>query len=200
MFVLIRHNCCPIHIKINNIMNKAILLLSIAILPLVVNAQIYLAKDCEITFFSQAPMENIEAVNKAAKPILNASTGDIQVKIAIQGFQFDKPLMQEHFNENYMESDKFPNAIYKGKINEKIDYTKDGITKVTVTGKMTIHGIEKEKNIDGTVSIKGQQVIIDTKFNIHIADYNIKIPNVVVKNIAEDVEVKLKANLEPYKK
>ncbi len=99
-----------------------------------------------------------------------------------------------------MESDKYPDATYKGKINEKVDYTKDGITKVTVTGKMKMHGVEKEKNLEGIVTIKGQQILIETKFMLHIADYNIKIPSVVVKNIAEDVEVKLKSTLEPFKK
>lgn len=181
-------------------MNKIILSLLIIAFAAMANAQIYLAKDCEISFFSSAPMENIEAVNKAAKPILNTATGDIQVKIAIQAFQFEKPLMKEHFNENYMESDKYRDAIFKGKINEKVDYTKDGVTKVSVTGKINIHGVEKDKTIEGTVTVKGQQIMLDTKFNIHVADHNIKIPSVVVKNIAEDVEVKLKATLEPYKK
>ena len=96
-------------------------------------SQIYLAKSCEISFFSESPLENIEAVNKAAKPIMNTATGDIQIKIPIQGFVFEKPLMQEHFNENYMETDMegpkdangkktYPNkdAIFKGKINEPI--------------------------------------------------------------------------------
>lgn len=181
-------------------MRKIIFSLSVLAFAAMANAQIYLAKDCEITFFSASPMENIEAVNKAAKPILSAATGDIQVKINIRGFQFEKPLMQEHFNENYLESDKYPDAVYKGKINEKVDYTKDGVTKVTVTGKLNMHGVEKDKNMEGTVTVKGQQVLIESKFMIHIADHNIKIPSVVVKNIAEDVEVKVKATLEPYKK
>ena len=113
-------------------------------------AQIYIAKTCEISFFSSSPLENIEAINKAAKPLLNIATNDIQIKIAISAFVFAKPLMQEHFNENYMESDKFPNAIFKGKINEKLDWTKDGEYKVTVTGKLSIHGVEKDRTIDGS--------------------------------------------------
>ncbi len=163
-------------------------------------SQIYLAKDCEISFFSSSPLENIEAVNKAAKPILNTSTGDIQVRIVMRGFQFEKALMQEHFNENYVESDKYPNAIFKGKVNEKIDYTKDSTTKITVTGVLNMHGVEKENIIAGTLTVKGKQILIEGKFMIHIADHNIKIPNVVVKNIAEDVEVKINARLEPFKK
>jgi len=163
-------------------------------------SQIYLAKDCEISFFSSSPIENIEAVNKASKPILNTSTGDIQVRVVMRGFQFEKALMQEHFNENYVESEKYPDAIFKGKINEKIDYATDSVIKVTVTGILNMHGVEKEKTIEGTLNVKGKQVLITGKFMIHLADHNIKIPNVVVKNIAEDVEVTINATLEPFKK
>lgn len=163
-------------------------------------AQIYIAKECEISFFSEAPLENIAAVNKAAKPILNTSTGDIQTKIAMTAFVFEKPLMQEHFNENYAESEKFPNATFKGKINETIDWTKEGEYKATVTGKLNIHGIEKDRTIDGTIIIKGSEIIISAKFMVHVADFGIKVPSLYVKNIAEDVEVKLNATLEPYKK
>ncbi len=163
-------------------------------------AQIYMAKNCEIRFFSESPIENIEAINKAAKPILNTSTGDIQIKIAMTAFVFEKPLMQEHFNENYAESEKFPHAIFKGKINETIDYTKDGEYKTTIIGKLNLHGVEKDITMNGTLTIKGTEIIISTKFNIHIADYGVKVPSLYIKNIAEDVEVKLNATLEPYKK
>ena len=163
-------------------------------------SQIYIAKTCEISFFSVSPLEDISAVNKACKPIVNTATNDVQMKIAITAFQFEKPLMQEHFNENYMESDKFPNAIFKGKINEKIDWTKDGEYKVTTTGKLNIHGIEKDRTIEGVVKIKGQEITLNSKFKIHIADHGIKVPSLYVQNIAEDVDVTLNAVLEPYKK
>ena len=165
-----------------------------------IDAQIYMAKVCEISFFSESPLENIEAINKAAKPILSTATGDVQIKIPMKGFVFPKPLMQEHFNENYIESEKFPDAFFKGKFNEQIDYTKDGEYKVTATGKITIHGVEKDKTIDGTLTVKSGQIILETKFNIHVADFNIKVPSLYVKNVAEDVSVKLNATLEPFKK
>jgi len=159
-----------------------------------------MAKTCEISFFSASPLENIKAINKAAKPLINTATGDVQIKIVISAFVFEKPLMQEHFNENYMESEKFPNAFFKGKINEKIDFTKDGEHKVTVTGKLNIHGVDKDRTIDGIVSVKGNQLIISSKFNVHIADHGIKVPSLYVQNIAEDLEVKIDATLEPFKK
>ena len=164
------------------------------------NAQIFLAKTCEISFFSSSPLENIAAINKAAKPIFNTSTGDIQVKIPILSFKFEKPLMEEHFNENYMETEKFPNAVFKGKVNETIDYTKDGEYKVTAKGTLDMHGVSKEINLEGTLTVKGGQIMLKCTFMIHIADYKIKVPSLYVKNIAEDVEVKLDAVLDPFQK
>lgn len=181
-------------------MKKIMLLLLLAVITKMTTAQIYIAKACEITFFSASPLENIEATNKACKPIINTATNDVQMKIAISAFQFDKPLMQEHFNENYMETEKFPNAVFKGKINEPIDWTKDGEYKVTVTGSLDMHGVKKDRTIDGLVKIKGQEITILSKFNIHIADHDIKVPSLYIQSIAEDVEVRLNAVLEPFKK
>lgn len=181
-------------------MKKLVLSAIAALFTTVLSAQIYMAKTCEISFFSASPLENIEAINKASKPLINIATNDVQIKIVISAFQFEKPLMQEHFNENYMESDKIPNAFFKGKINEKVDWTKDGETKVTVTGKLTIHGVDKDRTVDGVVSVKGDQVTITSKFNVHIADHGVKVPSLYVQNIAEDVAVKINAVLEPYKK
>lgn len=181
-------------------MKPILTLLAVFALSTTVNAQIYMANNCTISFFSASPLENIEAENKAAKPIINTATGDIQIKIAMNAFVFEKPLMQEHFNENYVETEKYPYTIFKGKINEPIDWTKDGEHKVTVTGTLSMHGVDKERTLEGTVSVKGTEISIATKFNIHIADHNIKVPSLYIQNIAEDVEVKLNATLEPFKK
>lgn len=181
-------------------MKKLCLVIVFNVLSVCIFSQIYIAKTCEISFFSSSPIEDIQAVNKACKPIINTAANDIQMKIAINAFQFEKPLMQEHFNEDYMETEKFPNAVFKGKINEKIDWSKNGEYKVTVSGKLNIHGVEKDRMIDGLVKISGTEITISSKFNVHIADHGIKVPSLYVKNIAEDVEVKLNAVLEPYKK
>jgi polyisoprenoid-binding protein YceI len=99
-----------------------------------------------------------------------------------------------------MESDKYPNTIFRGKINEEVDWTKDGEHKVTVSGKMNMHGVERDITLDGTVIIKGKEIIISSKFKIHIEDYKIKVPTIYVDNIAEDVDVKIDAVLIPFKK
>ena len=179
-------------------MKKIVSSLSAIIFCANVFAQIYIAKTCEISFFSKTAVEDIAAVNKSTKPMLNTATGDIQMKIAMTGFVFEKPLMQEHFNENYVESEKFPVATFKGKINEKVDYTKDGDYKVTVTGKLNLHGVEKDRTIDGLVSVKGAVISTSSSFKIKFADHNVVIPRLYSGIIPEDTDVKLDATLEKY--
>ena len=108
--------------------------------------------------------------------------------------------MEEHFNENYMESQKFPNAVFKGKITEKVDFTKDGETKVNVAGKLEIHGVTKEVTLPGTVTVKGNEIKVYAKFPIKVAEYDIKVPSLYVKNIAEVVDVTVNSVLEPFQK
>jgi hypothetical protein len=178
-------------------MSKKHLLTSAFALLLFVGAkaQIYMGKSCEISFFSAAALENITAVNKTTKPILNTATGDVLVKVTITGFTFEKALMQEHFNENYMESEKYPQGMFKGKINEKVDYKKDGVTKVTITGKLTIHGVEKDRTLDAVITVKGGVVTVDTAFKVALKDHNITVPELLFQKIAESVEVKMHAEL-----
>lgn len=166
------------------------------------NAQIFKAKEggTIIGFYSKAPLEDIEASNKGGIVVMNTATNDIQVRITIQNFKFKNALMEEHFNENYLESQKFPNAVFKGKINEKIDLTSDGEHKVTVTGKMEIHGVTKEETYQGTLSKKGNEITVDCKFKVKVADYNIQVPSLYVKNIAEVVDVDVHSILEPFQK
>ncbi len=180
-----------------------------------IQAQIYKAKDGStlISFFSAAPLENIEATNKGAIIVFNSTTNDIQVRVSIQNFKFKNSLMEEHFNENYMETDKkgpndasgaptYPNrnAVFKGKINEKIDYSKDGEYKVTVPGKMELHGVTRDVTMEGTLKKTGNDMTIASKFQVRVADYNIKVPSMYVKNIAEVVDVNVNSTLEPFQK
>ena len=166
------------------------------------NAQIFKAKDgsTTISFFSAAPLEDITAINKGAVIVLNSTSGDIQIRVSVINFKFKNALMEEHFNENYMETEKFPNAIFKGKINEKLDLTKDGETKVTVTGKMEMHGVIRDETYEGTVTRTGNDFTIKTKFKVKLVDYKIKVPSMYVKNIAETVDVDVQSTLEPFQK
>lgn len=173
-------------------------ILFILLTPAYLFAQpIFTAVSSEVHFFSAAPLENIEAINKDAKSLLNTETKEVAVIIGIRQFKFEKPLMEEHFNENYMESDKFKTADFKGKINEQIDFTKNGEYDVTVSGKLTIHGVTQERTIPGKISINGNTIKVYSKFPVGLKDHNIKIPKAVVKNIAESVDVTINISYEP---
>ena len=175
------------------------LLFSIAVS---VNAQIYKSKDkgVVVSFFSTTPIEDIDAKNNACSSFLNSTTDTIVFKIPNNAFVFPKSLMQEHFNENYMETPKYPYATFKGKINEDVDYTKEGTYKVTCTGMLKMHGVEQLRTIEGTVTVKGEELTILSNFNVKLADHKIDVPKLVTEKIAESILVKVNAQYTPYKK
>jgi polyisoprenoid-binding protein YceI len=170
---------------------KKSLLLFVAVLAAAVslNAQIYKGTKTSVSFFSSTPLEDISAKDTVATMLLNSKTGDVIANISIKGFVFPNALMQEHFNENYMESDKYPMGSFKGKINETIDYTKDGTHTVTMTGTLTVHGVAKPRTFTATLVVKGNSVTVDSKFNIALADHNIAVPEAVGAKIAEKIDV-----------
>lgn len=174
-------------------------LLSAAILMLAgiqANAQKYYTKNGNISFFSKTSMENIQADNNQVMSVLNTQTGDLQFSVLIKSFHFEKALMEEHFNENYLESEKFPKAVFKGMVGDigKVNFTTDGMYPVTVSGDLTLHGVTKKITSSGTITVKGGKIAADSKFLIKLADYNVSIPKLVKDNIAESVEVKVAAN------
>ncbi len=162
------------------------------------SAQIYIADSCRVVFFSEAPIENITAVNLISKPIMSIATGEIDIKINNQFFKFKKELMQEHFNEEYMETGKYPYSTFTGKVNEKLDYTKNGENKVTVSGTMDMHGVKNKITIPGTITIQNGKLFLKAVFYIKPADYKIKVPSLMGSNIAEQLEVTLTSTMSPY--
>lgn len=162
-------------------------------------AQIYMADSCRVVFFSAATIEDITATNTVSKPVMSTASGDIQISITIAQFIFRKKLMQEHFNEDYMESDKYPHAVFKGKVNEKVNYTSDGVNKVTVTGVMEMHGVKKTITIPGTITIKNGVIFLAAKFDVAPADYNIKVPTVIGSDVAKQLAITFTATMKPYK-
>lgn len=155
----------------------------------------YYCKDGYVHFFSSAPMEDIEAKNNEAVVVFNATKNEINAKIPIKSFQFAKKLMQEHFNENYLESDKYPYGSLTGKIVENIDFTKDGVHKVTVRGVLDIHGVKQNRDIPCTITVQGDQIKVYSEFDVKLVDHKIKIPKVVILNIAEVIKVDMLFNL-----
>lgn len=164
-------------------------------------AQKYFTRDGKVKFFSDASMEKIEAVNKSATAVLDAATGKMEWKVLIKGFLFEKALMQEHFNENYLESSKYPSATFKGEITNlsEINFAKDGTYTAKVKGKMNIHGVEKDVETTGTVKVSGGAVTIHSEFTVKCSDYNIKIEAGKVASISNDIKVTVDATLNPMK-
>jgi len=178
-------------------MKKIILLIAFIVTITVGFAQnLYKAVDGEISFFSETPMENIDAVNKEVKALINIKTGEVAFIATNVGFHFEKPLMEEHFNENYMESDKYKVSVFKGKIVGQIDFTKDGKYNVNVKGYLNIHGVEKEREITGVITVVNGKLNVTTSFIVKVKDHKIKIPRLVIKNIAETVKVAVNLNFE----
>ncbi|MFT3682144.1 MAG: YceI family protein [Ferruginibacter sp.] len=155
------------------------------------NAQKYYTKNGSISFFSGTKLEDIKADNNQVVSVLNAQTGELQFSVLIKGFHFAKATMEEHFNENYLESDKYPKSTFKGTVADisKVNFTKDGSYPVTVSGDLTIHGVTKKVSSTGSITVKAGVPAASSKFNIKLADYKVTIPSVVSNNIAETIEI-----------
>lgn len=164
-----------------------------------IKAQILVSKSVNSSFFSSTPIEDIDAQSTTGASALNTQTNDIIFKINNTSFQFKKKLMQEHFNENYIESDKFPASDFKGKIIEQIDFSKPGTYPVTVKGNLQIHGVTKTYTTKGSLVITADEVKATSTFNVKLADHAIKVPTIVFKQIAETIQVKVTAVYQPKK-
>ncbi len=161
---------------------------------------VFIADKGETTFYSYAPVEDIKATSNQVNSIINTVTGEVAFMIPMRSFRFAKELMEEHFNEKYVESEKFPQATFKGTINEKVDFYKNGILKVTATGILNIHGKDKNISEKGEIEVAGEKIILKIDFNIALADYDIKIPQLLFQNIADTINVKMNATYVPFKK
>ena len=144
-----------------------------------------------ISFYSDAPLEKIEANTRTAASVLDKKTGQVEFSVLIKSFSFRKALMQEHFNENYLESDKFPKSVFIGRIDDvsKVDFDKDSEYAVTVTGQLTIHGVTRTLTTPTILTVKNRVTIANATFNISLTDYKISIPSLVKDKISETVKI-----------
>ncbi len=184
---------------------KKLLVLATAIFILtgVSSAQKYYTKAAKINFdaTSASSPEKIEGVNRTATCVIDASSGAIQFAVLMKGFAFERALMEEHFNENYVESSKFPKAEFKGNItnNTAVSYTKDGSYTVKVKGKLTIHGQTKEVETEGKVIIQSGKISAATDFHVLLADYDISIPGLVADKVSKSAKISVTCSLDPLK-
>lgn len=173
------------------------LLAAMLLTTLSLTAQKYFTREGKVSFFSDAPMEKIEAHNQQGTAVLDLSNGNIEFAVLIKAFQFEKALMQEHFNENYMESTKFPKAVFKGQVADfsKIDLKKEGTVTLKVKGALTIKDVTKNVETEATFLVAKGALSARSAFKVAVADYNISIPKVVADKIAKTVDIKVNAAL-----
>lgn len=162
-------------------------------------AQKFISEKSSVTFFSKATIEDIAAHNEKSMGLFDPTTGDAAFSIPIVEFQFEKSLMKEHFNEKYMETEKYPKGTFQGKIT---GYTTggSGAQAATAKGQLTLHGVTKQIEVPGTVEWKGDRIVLTAKFIVKLEDYKIKIPTLLFRNIAESVEVSIDFTMMPNEK
>jgi polyisoprenoid-binding protein YceI len=181
-------------------MKKAFLTLSLFIAGTAATfAQTYMTRTGKVSFDASAPSspEKVTAINNEAANIMDAKSGQIIFQVPIKSFKFEKELMQEHFNENYMESDKYPRADFKGTITNlsELNVSKDGTYNVKVAGKLTIHGVTNDVTTTGTLIVKGNTIKAKAKFPVNLHAYKIDIPALVADKVGKEATITLESDL-----
>ncbi len=181
-------------------MNRILSLSALLIPALAFSQERFSTRTGEITFHSETSMENIDAVNHKASGVLDVSGSQVQVTMLIKAFEFDKALMQEHFNENYMESNTYPKGEFKGKLGgfTTENLAKPGKYEVTLTGELDIHGVKQQRTLNGTIEVDAAGTLKTAcDFIVKPADHGIKVPGGV--NVAEEIQVKARMDFQKLK-
>lgn len=156
---------------------------------------LYVTNAGNTKFSSDTPLEKIRAENKKVQVILNATTGEMAVRMNMKDFVFPNKLMQEHFNENYIESDKYTTATFSGMVDTSIDYTKNGEYDVSGTGKFTVHGVSKNRTFTGKMKVDNGKIKITSNFQVALTDHKIEVPQIVFVKIAQHIDVNVNFEL-----
>ncbi len=164
-----------------------------------INAQDkFLTKEGYVSFFSHSLVEDIKADNNQVLSVIDTVTGKIAIQMLMRSFMFKKALMQEHFNENYVESYKYPKATFSGEIINFSDLNEEN-DETEIIGTLTVHGEEKEIRTKVNVEIREDGIRLKGDFNVDVADFKIKIPSIVANNIAKTIKVTFELDHKPYK-
>lgn len=193
--------CCLRHIRSNR--QKVVALLLIVFLfffSMLYAATVYVIKSSKIRFKSEAPLETIIAESSELKGMLDLQSKNFAFTVNNESFKgFNSPLQREHFNDNYLDTDKYPVISYTGRIIDEIDFNKPGTYTVRAKGMMNVKGINRERLIKNVVEVKTNSIKITSEFTVLLDDYSIRIPRVVNQKIAPEIQITLSANLEPQK-
>jgi|TARA_B110000240_G_C13462041_1_gene437145 hypothetical protein len=158
--------------------------------------ELYITRSGNIDFFSSTPIEDIKAINNQVSCVLDKNNGQFAFQIPIKAFAFKNALMQEHFNESYLESDIYPKAVFKGKVLgwDKIELSKDSL-EVFIEGDLTMHGETNQIKQSGVMWLSSGSIRGECVFNVNLVDYNVKVPKIVRENIAEIIKVNVSVEL-----
>ncbi|MFL5787884.1 MAG: YceI family protein [Flavisolibacter sp.] len=159
----------------------------------------YYTKSGKIEFYSKASLEDIEAKNKTVSAILDSKSGILQFSVLMKSFEFEKALMEEHFNSDYVESEKYPKAEFKGTIvnNSEINYTKEGTYQAHIKGQLMMHGVTKNIETTGIIRVTGSRLETNSTFTILLSDFNIRIPSVVKDKVSRNIKINVDCKMEP---
>lgn len=180
-------------------MFKLLLPALLAIMCIPASAQLYSTMDGEVSFHSHTFLEDIDAVNKKVSAVVDPVRKNIAFSLAMKNFSFKRKLMQEHFNENYVESDKYPGATFNGSFTGDFNKDHDGVYPVIVKGKLTIHGVTKTVEAPGTLTVKNGSIFGVSSFKLNPADYNIDIPFIVRDKIEKENTINVNIEFKPNK-
>ena len=180
---------------------KQLFLTALTVLSLqTLSAQdIYLTRNGQIEFHAGTSVEDVDAVNNEVTSIVNIKTGEIGFNVLIKSFHFKRALMEEHFNENYLESSKVPKSTFKGKITnlDAVKFGQDGSYKANVEGDLTLHGVTQHITMPATVTVSKGKIRGQSSFKIKPEDYKIAIPSLVADKVAKEVSIIIDCQYEP---
>ena len=186
--------------------NKHLFMLTLALATFFIapaNAQKLFTRDGVVGFDATAPNspESIKAINKSGTCVWDKSSGAVEMAVLVKGFLFERALMQEHFNENYLESSTYPKATFKGKLDNAtaVNTDKDGTYKVNASGTMTMHGVSKPLTVPVAFTVKNGKVSAAVNFSLALADYNVDVPSLVADKVSKTANINIAANLSPMK-
>lgn len=181
---------------------KLVILAVLATFVFSASVEKHMTRSGKIEIFSETPMFTIEATNHKVGSIINTKTGDVVASTLVRSFKFREALVEEHFNENYMESAKYPKATFKGRIsnNSDVNYDKDGIYNIFIEGKLSIHGTTNPIKEKGTITIKDGKISAKTDFMVSLKGYGIKVEKAYTDAIKDEIELKVTLDFTPIKK
>ena len=161
----------------------------------------FYTKTGKVNFYSKAPLEEINGKNKTATAVLDSKSGAIQFAVQMKGFEFEKQLMEQHFNENYVESEAFPRSEFRGFIdnNANINYSRTGTYTAKVKGKLTLHGVTQDVESAATIKINDGSIDASSAFNVLLSDFKISIPSLVKDKVSNSIKIVVDCNLQPLK-